>query len=207
MWLEENENPSRSIPKKDTPYAGTRLQKRSKINMKDGILKDQMGAIIGANNQQVNYSYAVDEHGELYAGLYPNHNYILGNKPVICAGDITICHGKIIKISNFSNFSNFSGHYKPTPYHLKQIVNLLDKKNVFSQNATMLAVYTDGTGDRESCSKRIYSCEGWAYTLTTLPHYWLINKQYMQKAEVNHLVNASLKSKRNDESRYPPQLC
>ncbi|RZI45759.1 hypothetical protein [Candidatus Finniella inopinata] len=54
------------------------------------------------------------------------HNQFLNGEAVICAGECTLAKGKILEIDNNS------GHYRPSPYNLKQSVEILHQHHVIS---------------------------------------------------------------------------
>ena len=71
--------------------------------------------------------FVMDEHGNLYASNYQevgrfHHSSFLGGRPVAGAGELQVSNGNIIAVSGKS------GHYRPEPGHVQQVVDHLRRQ-------------------------------------------------------------------------------
>ncbi|MBF0312682.1 MAG: hypothetical protein HQK52_04660 [Oligoflexia bacterium] len=124
---------------------------------------DSSGTHIAGSKYGQNALYAIDENGELYVSTYSrvgsfHHSSILGGKPVLSAGMITIVQGKIVKITNES------GHYKPTNDQLVAAVRALRAKGYDIQKSAVrdfadnqVPIEKSGREIKDECIKMTYT--------------------------------------------------
>ncbi|MEO8030203.1 MAG: hypothetical protein ABJC74_06885 [Gemmatimonadota bacterium] len=101
----------------------------------------------------VNGPYAMDEYGNLFAQEVPtdarafNHSSFCRGKQVVCAGILMVDQGELLDINNMS------GHYKPGPNQLANLIRLLIGNGLnLSRTEVMCTMGPGGDANRPSCA-------------------------------------------------------
>ncbi|MFI7210538.1 WXG100-like domain-containing protein [Micromonospora maritima] len=103
----------------------------------DGIMRSARdGQPFDTRNASTHWSqeggraiFVMDERGNIYASTYQEvgkfHHSTLGNgRPVAAAGEIAVVDGKVQYVTSAS------GHYQPTPQHMRQVTDELGRNGV-----------------------------------------------------------------------------
>jgi hypothetical protein len=75
--------------------------------------------------------FVMDERGNIYASKYQavgdfHHSTLASGRPVAGAGEMTVIDGRV------QSLTSASGHYQPTPTHMRQVVDEIGRSGAGS---------------------------------------------------------------------------
>ena len=122
--------------KSKVTYLSEEARETFRLYVKDGLLTDREGRKLDpdldpAQNPEKNgfLIYVMTADGDIYWSFGQkkgefHHSSLLAGAPVACAGDMSVIDGELLEISNSS------GHYRPPPPMLDQVVQRLAEMGV-----------------------------------------------------------------------------